>query len=70
MVLALSYVIFKMCYHIPLQKSINQSNSVYISGYCAHEFIADCRKFKKSAGIEVVDIAKRLQDYGMFTMSY
>jgi len=34
------------------------------NGYCAHEFIADCRKFKKSAGIDVVDIAKRLQDYG------
>jgi len=34
------------------------------NGYCAHEFIADCRKFKKSADISVVDIAKRLQDYG------
>lgn len=34
------------------------------NGYCAHEFIADCRKFKKSADITVVDIAKRLQDYG------
>lgn len=30
----------------------------------AHEFIADCREFKKTAGIEVVDIAKRLMDYG------
>ena len=34
------------------------------SGMVAHEFIVDCREFKKSAGIEVVDIAKRLQDYG------
>ena len=34
------------------------------NGYCAHEFIVDCRKFKKSADISVVDIAKRLQDYG------
>ena len=33
-------------------------------GHCAHEFIVDCRNFKKSAGIEVIDIAKRLQDYG------
>lgn len=33
-------------------------------GNCAHEFIVDCRNFKKSAGIEVIDIAKRLQDYG------
>jgi len=34
------------------------------NGFCAHEFIVDCKKFKSSAGIEVVDIAKRLQDYG------
>lgn len=34
------------------------------NGYCAHEFILDCRKFKPSAGIEPIDIAKRLQDYG------
>lgn len=33
-------------------------------GYCAHEMILDCRAFKQSAGIEVVDIAKRLIDYG------
>ncbi|TVQ80053.1 MAG: glycine dehydrogenase (aminomethyl-transferring) [Flavobacteriales bacterium] len=30
----------------------------------AHEMIIDCRPFKKSASIEVVDIAKRLMDYG------
>ncbi|WP_214073830.1 aminomethyl-transferring glycine dehydrogenase [Mucilaginibacter sp. dw_454] len=30
---------------------------------CAHEMILDCRSFK-AAGIEVVDIAKRLMDYG------
>ena len=30
----------------------------------AHEMILDCRHFKQSAGIEVVDIAKRLIDYG------
>jgi glycine dehydrogenase len=34
------------------------------SGYCAHEFIVDCRGFKHSVGIEVEDIAKRLMDYG------
>ena len=33
-------------------------------GFCAHEFIIDCRDFKKTTGIEVIDIAKRLQDYG------
>ncbi|CDW53512.1 GDC-P domain containing protein [Trichuris trichiura] len=33
-------------------------------GFVAHEFLLDCREFKKTAGIEVVDIAKRLMDYG------
>lgn len=33
-------------------------------GRCAHEFIVDCRQFKKSANVEVEDIAKRLMDYG------
>ncbi|XP_067677789.1 glycine dehydrogenase (decarboxylating), mitochondrial-like [Haliotis asinina] len=41
-------------------------------GFVAHEFIIDCREFKKNANIEVVDIAKRLQDYGFHspTMSW
>jgi glycine dehydrogenase len=30
----------------------------------AHEMILDCRSFKASSGVEVVDIAKRLMDYG------
>ncbi|MCH2233418.1 MAG: aminomethyl-transferring glycine dehydrogenase [Crocinitomicaceae bacterium] len=30
----------------------------------AHEMILDCREFKKTAGVEVADIAKRLIDYG------
>ena len=30
----------------------------------AHEMILDCRTFKKTTGIEVEDIAKRLIDYG------
>ncbi|RZA01169.1 MAG: glycine dehydrogenase (aminomethyl-transferring) [Sphingobacteriaceae bacterium] len=33
------------------------------NGRCAHEMILDCRSFK-NFGIEVVDIAKRLMDYG------
>jgi len=33
------------------------------NGRCAHEMILDCRSFK-AASIEVVDIAKRLMDYG------
>lgn len=34
------------------------------SGRVAHECIIDLRPFKQSAGIEVVDVAKRLMDYG------
>lgn len=34
------------------------------NGRVAHEMILDCRGFKKTAGIEVVDIAKRLIDFG------
>ncbi|GME70182.1 unnamed protein product [[Candida] boidinii] len=39
--------------------------------YCAHEFIIDLRPFK-SIGIEAIDVAKRLQDYGFHapTMSF
>ncbi|HQW04999.1 MAG: aminomethyl-transferring glycine dehydrogenase [Flavobacteriales bacterium] len=33
-------------------------------GMVAHEMILDCRSFKRTAGIEVEDIAKRLMDYG------
>jgi glycine dehydrogenase len=43
-----------------------------VQGRCAHEFILDARKFKDSAGVEAIDIAKRLQDYGFHapTMSW
>jgi glycine dehydrogenase len=42
------------------------------AGRCAHEFILDARKFKDTAGVEAIDIAKRLQDYGFHapTMSW
>ena len=42
------------------------------SGRVAHEFILDLRPFKKSAGIEIDDVAKRLMDYGYHapTMSF
>ena len=33
-------------------------------GMVAHEMILDCRDFKRAAGIDVSDIAKRLMDYG------
>ncbi|MFD2531698.1 aminomethyl-transferring glycine dehydrogenase [Gracilimonas halophila] len=42
------------------------------TGRSAHEFIVDLRPFKQSAGVESVDIAKRLMDYGFHapTMSF
>jgi len=42
------------------------------NGRVAHEFIIDCRDFKRSAGVEIDDIAKRLMDYGFHapTMSF
>ena len=38
----------------------------------AHECIMDCRGFAAEAGVQVEDIAKRLQDYGYHapTMSW
>lgn len=42
------------------------------NGLVAHECILDLRQFKKTAGVEVEDIAKRLIDYGFHppTMSW
>ncbi|GAB5590768.1 glycine decarboxylase subunit P [Umbelopsis nana] len=42
------------------------------NGMCAHEFIVDIRPFGQLAGVEAIDIAKRLQDYGFHspTMSW
>ena len=34
------------------------------SGFVAHEFILDLRQFKEAAGVEAMDVAKRLMDYG------
>ncbi len=41
-------------------------------GMIAHECIVDCRGFVQEAGVQVEDIAKRLQDYGFHapTMSW
>jgi len=33
-------------------------------GRCAHEMILACADFKRDAGVEVADIAKRLMDFG------
>src|SRR4029079_14700492 len=34
------------------------------SGFVAHEFILDLRPFKETTGIEAMDVAKRLMDFG------
>ncbi|KAJ1532626.1 glycine decarboxylase subunit P, partial [Cladochytrium tenue] len=41
-------------------------------GLCAHEFILDARPFGPTSGVEAIDIAKRLHDYGFHspTMSF
>jgi glycine dehydrogenase len=43
-----------------------------VKGRVAHECIIDMRHFKKSAGVEVEDVAKRLMDFGFHapTMSF
>ena len=49
-----------------IKKSLEGAYSILYTGEngrAAHELIIDCRDFKRK-GIEVVDIAKRLMDYG------
>jgi len=35
-----------------------------VRGMVAHEMILDCNEFKRTADVDVIDIAKRLMDYG------
>ncbi|KAF1836931.1 glycine dehydrogenase [Decorospora gaudefroyi] len=60
-----NYILSRLKPHYPILYTNEQ-------GRCAHEFILDVRIFKDSAGIEAIDIAKRLQDYGFHapTMSW
>ncbi|KAF4025374.1 hypothetical protein G4228_017412 [Cervus hanglu yarkandensis] len=55
-----------------MAKRLEKHYRVLFRGYVAHEFILDTRPFRKSANIEAVDVAKRLQDYGFHapTMSW
>ncbi|CAF9933731.1 glycine decarboxylase subunit P [Imshaugia aleurites] len=63
--LSANYILSRLKPHYP----ILYTNA---AGRCAHEFILDVRPFKESAGIEAIDVAKRLQDYGFHapTMSW
>jgi glycine dehydrogenase len=50
-----------------LKSSLEKEFKVLYSGKngrCAHEMILDCNYFKRCAGIDAIDIAKRLMDYG------
>jgi glycine dehydrogenase len=60
-----NYILSRLKPHFPILYTNDH-------GRCAHEFILDVRKFKESAGIEAIDVAKRLQDYGFHapTMSW
>jgi glycine dehydrogenase len=35
-----------------------------VNGFVGHEMILDCNQFSKTADVQVIDIAKRLMDYG------
>ena len=60
-----NYIMSRLKEHYPILYTNDK-------GRCAHEFILDARGFKETVGIEVADIAKRLQDYGFHspTMSW
>ncbi|KAH7380132.1 glycine dehydrogenase [Pyrenochaeta sp. MPI-SDFR-AT-0127] len=60
-----NYILSRLKPHYPILYTNEQ-------GRCAHEFILDVRGFKQTAGVEAIDIAKRLQDYGFHapTMSW
>ena len=60
-----NYTMSRLRPHYPILYTNSKSR-------CAHEFILDARKFKDTSGIEAIDIAKRLQDYGFHapTMSW
>jgi glycine dehydrogenase len=64
-ILNANYIAHRLGKHFPV---------VYVGekGRVAHECILDVRAFKRTAGIEVDDVAKRLMDYGFHapTMSF
>ncbi|GMM29906.1 glycine decarboxylase subunit P [Martiniozyma asiatica (nom. inval.)] len=70
-ILNANYMMYKLkdAYKIMFLNESSGDNDVI--KYCAHEFIIDIRPFK-NVGIEAIDVAKRLQDYGFHapTMSF
>ena len=64
-ILSANYIAARLASHYPVLYT-------GVAGTVAHECILDCRGFAQSAGVQVEDIAKRLQDYGFHapTMSW
>jgi len=64
-ILSANYVAARLKTHYPILYAGE-------AGTIAHECILDCRGFAATAGVQVEDIAKRLQDYGFHapTMSW
>ena len=64
-ILNANYIAHRLAAHYPILYSGR-------NGRVAHELILDCRGFKKTAGVEGEDIAKRLMDYSFHapTMSF
>ena len=56
-ILNANYIAKQLAPHYPVLYTGQQ-------GLVAHECIIDLRAFKKSADIDVTDVAKRLMDYG------
>jgi glycine dehydrogenase len=56
-ILNANYMVKRLEKHYPILYAGRQ-------GFVAHEFILDLRQFKDSAGIDVMDVAKRLMDFG------
>ena len=56
----------------PAARRISRCSTPAPDGMVAHECIIDCRGFAAEAGVQVEDIAKRLQDFGFHapTMSW
>jgi glycine dehydrogenase len=63
--LAANYLMSRLAPHYPILYANGR-------GRCAHEFVLDVRPLRESAGVEAIDVAKRLQDYGFHapTMSW
>ncbi len=64
-ILNANYIAFRLRHYYPILFAGK-------NGLVAHECVIDLRHFKKSAGIDVDDVAKRLMDYGFHapTMSF